>query len=74
MTSLILQDMQIHATVAKIHNYHGINLFPDKYGASALIYRERKSDHFHVFRHITNYKSALPVENPQLSKHKQYTG
>jgi len=38
MTSLILQDiMQIYATVAKTHGYHVIKLFPDKYGASALI-------------------------------------
>ena len=38
MTSLTLQDiMQIHATVAKIHGYHVIKLFSDKYGASALI-------------------------------------
>jgi len=76
MTSLILQDvMQIHVTVAKTHGYHVIKLFPDKYGASALIrYREIISDCFHVFRRITNYKSALPVDNPQLSKHKQYTG
>jgi len=38
MTSLRLQDiMQIHTTVAKIHGYHVIKLFPDKYGAFALI-------------------------------------
>lgn len=38
MTSLTLQDiMEIHATVAKMHGYLVIKLFPDKYGASALI-------------------------------------
>jgi hypothetical protein len=62
MTSLTLQDItQICATVAKIHGYHVIKLFPDKYEASALIwYREIKSDCFHVFRHIK--KAAVPLQ------------